>query len=1207
MISVLYVDDESALLEVTKVFLERGGEFRVDTATSARETIEKLKAERYDALVSDYQMPEMNGLELLKYLRPRCNGMPFILFTGKGGEEIAIEALNSGADFYIRKMGSPRIQFAELETKIRSAVSRRQSEQALSQSERNYRSLVENLTDVVYEVNGEGIITYTSPGITRFGYNPEDLIGKDFAMLVCAEDIPSVARHFADMTLGISSSVEFRITNTGGQSCWVRASCSPRTDNGKVTGGQGLLTDITGSKRDDTTLRGREVLHQLLLDSATDGMLIIDPKTGIPVEFNEEACRQLGYTREEFSVLSLQDWEVAEAPQNLRENIPEILRTGRATFGTRHRTKDGRIREFVVTARVLDEGTAKRIGVIFHDATDETEARRSLEQQAHGFEALFEQAPLVHLTLSPDGRVTGINRAGTVLLGCPKNEALGKSLADFIAQNEQTRFSDGIRELGRSGSIHAATFSLALRDNRVAFISLDGSAICNPDGKAGQLLVTLTDITGQVKTAATLQAAAASAESVITGAREGIFVCTPDQILTGWNPAMEDIAGIMSRDALGKKLEETLPFLHGTGPETPPVRALSGEIVATPDTRYEYPGKRGWIRIIFSPLRNTRGDIEGIIGVVQEITARTSAVQRMRAANRLYTIISRISAVAASVHDLETLLASTCRIATEEDAVCMAWVGLFDRAAGILWPVAHSGNGEDLPKEGYRVAGRDREEELPGEAIRTGGSVVCRYTGTEPAAQPWMQDAFRHGYLSLAAVPFRLNGEVVGAITLCSGEPDAFSEAEAEQLALLGTTLSSALDLLDKKTLQRRAGRDTHGSWERTRFLAGGIESAAVPFAAVFPDGSTGAVNAALCAMLGSTEEDLLALPLTSLLGKPAEEEERFIRVLATQKPDRYESTLRKKDGTLLPVEIFLQSIPDETSGQTCVSVFITDIADRKLRMDALEEESLNYRTFFETGRAAMVITSPGGDILAANPAASRLLGRTEEALRSTGGGGFAGSGDPRFVELARTCGQEGSAEGELRLIRGDGTPLDVTVRAARFTGKEGTPTLNLVLRDITGQKTAEKALTREQDTAAAILDRLPNPMRKTDPTGACIFCNRAWLAFTGRAAAEEQGEGWMGGIHPDDRDRYREFIRVQGDAGSPAEVEYRLRHHSGEYRWIREVRIPDAASDETGAGVMYFCDDIHTCRRAEEMLNKGRAQYPGRFRKRGRCHSPRK
>ena len=63
MISVLYVDDESALLEVTRVFLERGGEFRVDTAISAHEAIEKLKAGRYDALVLDYQMPGMDGLE----------------------------------------------------------------------------------------------------------------------------------------------------------------------------------------------------------------------------------------------------------------------------------------------------------------------------------------------------------------------------------------------------------------------------------------------------------------------------------------------------------------------------------------------------------------------------------------------------------------------------------------------------------------------------------------------------------------------------------------------------------------------------------------------------------------------------------------------------------------------------------------------------------------------------------------------------------------------------------------------------------------------------------------------------------------------------------------------------------------------------------------------------------------------------------------
>ncbi len=117
--------------------------------------------------------------------------MPFILFTGKGGEEVAIEALNAGADFYIRKGDSPRAQFAELETKIRSAVARRQSERALRQSERAYRSLVENLTGIVFTVNDEGILTYASPRISRFGYDPDDVTGKDFAILVCAEDIPT--------------------------------------------------------------------------------------------------------------------------------------------------------------------------------------------------------------------------------------------------------------------------------------------------------------------------------------------------------------------------------------------------------------------------------------------------------------------------------------------------------------------------------------------------------------------------------------------------------------------------------------------------------------------------------------------------------------------------------------------------------------------------------------------------------------------------------------------------------------------------------------------------------------------------------------------------------------------------------------------------------------------------------------------------------
>jgi len=1198
MISVLYVDDESALLEVTKIFMERGGEFRVETATSAREAIEKLKAERYDALVSDYQMPEMDGIEFLKYLRPRCNGMPFILFTGKGGEEVAIEALNAGADFYIQKGGSPRTRFAELETKIRSAVARRQSEQALRQSEQAYRTLVENLADIVYAVSEEGIVTYASPRISRFGYDPKDVIGKDFAMLVCAEDIPAVARHFADVKQGVTASFDFGITDKNGQFRRVRASFYPQMDHGQFTGVQGLLTEISEETKDDESLRGREVLHRLLLDTAPDGMLILDPKTGTPVEFNEEACHQLGYTREEFAGLKHRDWEVADAPQKLREKIPEILRKGETTFTTRHRTKDGRILDVTVTARALDADNQKRIGALFHDATEENVAKQALAGRAAEFEERYEQAPLACLTLSPDGRITDINLAGTVLLGCPKNEMIGRSLGEFIALEDQARFFAGIQELERSGSIHAAQFILARNDGLTTFVSLEGSAVPGPDGNASRLFVMLIDITGQVQEAATLESTAASAEGIIAGARDGILACTPALVLTGWNPAMEDITGIPARDALGQPLADLLPFLNGTGPESPPARALAGEIVATPDCRYEYPatGKRGWARAIFSPLRDTRGDIGGLIGVVQEITARTTAVQRVRGANRLYAISSRVSTAAAKNRVLETLLEETCRIAAGEDAICMAWIGLFDHAAGILRPVAHAGNGRDLPKEGYRITDTDQGEGLAGNVIRTGKPVVCRDTGTDPAAELWRDDALRHGYRSLAAVPFRLKGEIVGVLTLCSGEPDTFSDEEGEQLALLGATLSSALDMLDKKTLQRRAGRGSHGSWERTRFLAGGIESASVPFAAVFPDGSTGGVNTALCTMLGYTEDELLAIPLTSLFSGESAEGERFLRVIATKIPERFESVVRTKEGTLMPVECFLQTMIDETSGQPCAYVFITDIADRKQRTDTLEEERQKYGLFFETASAAMLVTTPDGGILAANPAACRLFGRTEDALCSTEEGGLAGAGDPRFIELSRTCGENGTAHGELRLIREDGTPFDAAVRAARFVDRDGQTVMNLTLWDITGQKKAGAALTRDQNSAATILDNLPNPLRRSNTGGKCDFFNKAWLAFTGRTPAEERGDGWMEGIHPDDRDGYRGTCQGQNNLSSPTQVEYRLRYNTGEYRWIREIRIPGPAPDGTGDSITYSCYDIHEFRLAADALEEEKAQYRAIF-----------
>ena len=105
-IRILHVDDDVAFLTTAKQCLEMQANIEVESVLSVQEALEKLKTKKFDVIVSDYQMSGKDGLEFLKELKAAGIKTPFILFSGKGRDEVAIKALNSGAFRYIDKRGA---------------------------------------------------------------------------------------------------------------------------------------------------------------------------------------------------------------------------------------------------------------------------------------------------------------------------------------------------------------------------------------------------------------------------------------------------------------------------------------------------------------------------------------------------------------------------------------------------------------------------------------------------------------------------------------------------------------------------------------------------------------------------------------------------------------------------------------------------------------------------------------------------------------------------------------------------------------------------------------------------------------------------------------------------------------------------------------------------------------------------------------------
>jgi len=200
------------------------------------------------------------------------------------------------------------------------------------------------------------------------------------------------------------------------------------------------------------------------------------------------------------------------------------------------------------------------------------------------------------------------------------------------------------------------------------------------------------------------------------------------------------------------------------------------------------------------------------------------------------------------------------------------------------------------------------------------------------------------------------------------------------------------------------------------------------------------------------------------------------------------EFRMKRKDGSVFPSEHSVSQLLSDKGERTGWVSIVRDITERKRAEDALRESEEQYHSVFENSIDAILLTSPDGSILAANPAACRILGRTEEELREVGRDGVVDRSDPRLRYLLEERARTGRFSGELTLKRKDGTRFPAELTTGLFKDRDGLEKTSMIIRDITERKKSED----EIRDLARFPSENPNPVLRLNKDGAILTANPA-------------------------------------------------------------------------------------------------------------------
>jgi PAS domain S-box-containing protein len=421
-IHILYVDDEAGLLKAAKSILEMQGSLHVETAVSVEEAIKKMEEETFDVIVSDYIMPGKDGLEFLKELRDSGNRIPFIIFTGKGREIVAIKALNLGADQYVNKIGKPEAVYSELAHGIRTVVKGKKAEEALRESEKERRAVLDSMSElVIHQDLKHRILWVNRKAADSVNMKVEQLKGHYCHELWAKSASPCLGCPLEE-TIKTGELQQGEITTPDGRVWSING--SPIIDaNGNVTSVVEVVTNITEQKKAEEKLRKSEAKYRALVENIGNGIATTDLE-GRLVFVNQALCEMVGYSEKELIGKPFADFLHPDDKKRMLQIFLDGWKNPNRKFSIEFRVihKKGHIvHMYSSPTTTMYKNKIVGFNAILSEITKLKKAEEKLRESEEKFRNLAEKSPNM-IFINRKGRVVYANKRCEEVMGYRREE-----------------------------------------------------------------------------------------------------------------------------------------------------------------------------------------------------------------------------------------------------------------------------------------------------------------------------------------------------------------------------------------------------------------------------------------------------------------------------------------------------------------------------------------------------------------------------------------------------------------------------------------------------------------------------------------------------------------------------------------------------------------------------------------------------------------